>query len=74
MLPTEVIDRVRSFFRLDAVDPARVEYALQADISKAAAWQRLLDKCPWDMKVSNPFRKCHSANYWIWYRKHEAAS
>lgn len=60
-LPAEVQARLRWYTSKDAPNIAAMCFK-KSDISRGEAWS-LVSPLP-----DNPWRKCHTENYWAWYR------
>lgn len=61
MIPREVIER------LGVLQPLieEVVFFSKAELCRSDAW----DAVP--VLPNNPWRKCHTKNYWVWYRREE---
>lgn len=75
-IPKEVWDRVMwcygarpgfpSLGGITDVDPSRVSFFAKDQKSRACGWAATTKKVG-DINNRNPWRKCHTENYWCWY-------
>ena len=66
-LPAEVRDRLRWYFQEGGV-PKHVRCFPKLKMSRDEAWR----KCSGGRMQGNPWRKCHSENYWTWTATEQA--
>jgi len=79
-IPVEVHDRVMWMFGartlngvefpgIKEVDVSRVSFYAKSKYSRVSAWIETLKCVP--MGDQNPWRKCHTEHYWVWFLKHQ---
>jgi len=65
MIPEELASRVQRQFGLQDLDPARLTFAAKTDQHRAEVWLDAVKHHPPGER--NPWRKCHTENYWAYY-------
>ena len=65
MIPEELARHVQRQFGLQDLDPARLVYAAKTDQYRAEVWLDAVTHHP--LGERNPWRKCHTENYWAYY-------
>lgn len=67
MLPEELDEWVQwRFGAMGPIDPTRLVYGAKIEISRCETWLEALKLHPMGEK-KNPWRKCHTENYWAYY-------
>lgn len=71
-LPVEVTEKILFLFGakngfpgIIEVDPKRVVFCHKQELSRCEGWMKAVKTQPLGDK--NPWRKCHTENYWAWY-------
>ena len=71
LFPLEVVERVH-WYTNKPIPLTHMHYYSKAELSKGEAWQRVPKFAPGNppkpWHESNPWRKCHTENYWVWFR------
>lgn len=70
MIPDEVLDRLKWYYRRESIDPSRVTFFLKGRHSRACGWAktiRRVGQVQTPRGPRNPWRKHHTDNYWCWY-------
>ncbi len=73
LVPVEVLEALEQYLD-ETITPERIQFAAKAATSRSEAWScfgaPVLDSGQW----WNPWRKCHTENYWVWYSVEKSES